>query len=268
MRPVKTLLVAAPLALALLLAGSALADETLEVADLRLVKSDFEEMDPPTAGDLVSYSLNVTNLGPGNATGIVVVDEFPEGFVFMGGAPRCEQTAPRIVTCDGEDLPSGASFGYLVTFRVDEPGTYTNAANVTANVTDPNLSNNADEETTTVGMVQNPPPTSLTCVAMEDGVRVTWSGGTDVDEYRVYREHNESGFVQIGSTSATELFDPTAQPDVTYRYAVSAIRDGQESLMSRACETTAVPFFDGWLPLTVATAGGLLAYAAMRRRRT
>ena len=63
--------------------------------------------DTVTPGDIVTYVIDVSNLGPSNAAGTVVVDTLPTGWAFVSGSSAnlgavCTETAPgsRIIECD------------------------------------------------------------------------------------------------------------------------------------------------------------------------
>ena len=57
----------------------------LGLADMTISKSDGP--DPVTAGELLTYTLVVTNNGPAVATDVSVVDLLPAGAGFVGAAP-------------------------------------------------------------------------------------------------------------------------------------------------------------------------------------
>lgn len=54
-------------------------------ADLNLEKT--VDVNNPNDGDVVTYTLTVTNKGPENATGIVVTDKLPDGLTFVSSTP-------------------------------------------------------------------------------------------------------------------------------------------------------------------------------------
>ncbi|MEV4416902.1 hypothetical protein [Catellatospora sp. NPDC049609] len=130
--------------------------------DLSIFKED--DPDPVTAGQLLTYTLTVSNtLGTEPAASLTVVDTLPAGLVVVATYPpsgSCsvttdEPTAVSTVTCELADLPVGQSFPVVIQARVpadQEPGLIVNRATVTLNgdVADPNLANNTVEITTAV----------------------------------------------------------------------------------------------------------------------
>ncbi len=120
-------------------------------ADLSISKSG-----PATvaAGGAVSYSLDVSNAGPSTATTVSVSDTLPAGTTFgsaTGTGWSCSEAA-GVVTCDRPTLTTGPA--PTITIAVTAPtaaGSLLNTATVTSATTDPDLTNNTDQLTTTVG---------------------------------------------------------------------------------------------------------------------
>ena len=120
------------------------------VADLSIAKTG-----PATvaAGGAVSYSLDVSNGGPSTATSVSVSDTLPAGVSFVsasGTGWTCGQAA-GVVTCTRASLTTGAA--PTITINVTAPaaaGSLVNTATVSAGTTDPDLTNNTDQITTTV----------------------------------------------------------------------------------------------------------------------
>ena len=123
------------------------------VADLSLVKTG-----PATvaAGGAVAYTLAVSNGGPSTATSVSVADTLPAGVSFVsasGTGWTCGQAA-GVVTCTRASAPTGAA--PTITINVTAPaaaGSLVNTATVSAATTDPDLTNNTDQITTTVTAV-------------------------------------------------------------------------------------------------------------------
>jgi uncharacterized repeat protein (TIGR01451 family) len=121
-------------------------------ADLEITKSD--NPDPIPAGTLLTYTFTVTNLGPSDASGIVVTDTLPPGVTYVDEASsdRCDETASGVITCDASDLVAGQSRSFSITVFVElfTKGTIINRAVVSGDQTDPEGDNNSDTESTTV----------------------------------------------------------------------------------------------------------------------
>ncbi len=124
--------------------------EVTASADVSIVKSDSP--DPVLAGDLLTYTLVVTNDGPSTADDVVVSDALPAGTFFVDGVDQngtemCAFVQPDQVVCDLGTLAVGESVTVYVTVTVDpsvpENTVLTNSAAVTSSTPDPDLGNNA-----------------------------------------------------------------------------------------------------------------------------
>ena len=120
--------------------------------DLAIDKTD--NVDPVTAGNLLIYTLAVTNNGPSDATGVTVSDPIPAGTTFVS-ATTTQGTvgvASNILTANLGSLANGANATVTVTVRVDSNRTtgLNNTATVTGNETDTVPGNNSDSEPTAV----------------------------------------------------------------------------------------------------------------------
>jgi uncharacterized repeat protein (TIGR01451 family) len=111
-------------------------------------------------GDIVKYTLTVTNNGLSPATGISLTDTLPSGMVFVSAAftqGNGTLVTPPVnsggtVTAEFSDpMPyRGTAVIVEVTTKATAAGLAINAASVSANETDPNTTNNAMSQTTTV----------------------------------------------------------------------------------------------------------------------
>ena len=109
----------------------------LGLADMTISKSDGP--DPVTAGELLTYTLVVTNNGPAVATDVSVVDLLPAGTSCVGAAPT-QGLCNGGVSCQVADLAVGGSATMESVVRVDSDtpaGDVTNNARVTAANPDP-----------------------------------------------------------------------------------------------------------------------------------
>ncbi|MBI4260743.1 MAG: DUF11 domain-containing protein [Actinobacteria bacterium] len=138
-------------------------------ADLRIEKSD--SADPVTQGETFTYTIVVTNDGPGDAQDVVVGDLLPVGVAFLSATPLFVCSGIIVtVTCELGTLASGGSVTITITVRALEAGTHENGASVGSSTADPNPGNNSDTESTTV----QPPQADLSVQKADsvDPVRV------------------------------------------------------------------------------------------------
>ena len=106
------------------------------LADLEVTISDSP--DPVLIRDSVTYVVQVTNHGPADATGVIVVAHGPAGQPFNN------------VTLPVGGLASGASRSFQLVFTPAAVGSFSVMATVVAAEDDPNLANNSFTETTQV----------------------------------------------------------------------------------------------------------------------
>jgi uncharacterized repeat protein (TIGR01451 family) len=127
--------------------NSASATTTIvQQADLQITKSG-----PPSAspGNLITYTVTVTNLGPSTAGSIVVSDTTPAGLTFVSNSGACTGTYP----CGIGSLGAGQSATIMSTYNI--PSNYggtsvTNTASVSSAANDGNPSNDSSSVTTPV----------------------------------------------------------------------------------------------------------------------
>jgi uncharacterized repeat protein (TIGR01451 family) len=118
-------------------------------ADLRTTKTAT----PPTAtpGDVVTYTVTVTNDGPFPATAVHVTDEIPAGTTFVTGSladdPACSFAAViDQIECAPGALAVGVSFSFDFEVRIADdaevPSTVSNTASASSVTLDPDGSDN------------------------------------------------------------------------------------------------------------------------------
>ena len=114
-----------------------------------MVKRDHP--DPVKVGERLTYTITVTNRGPGRATGVVLVDNLPSGVDIVSVTTSqgdCSTTNP--LTCDLGELASGASVTVHIVVIPRVPGEICDTVTVDAKESDPNSENNVARECTTV----------------------------------------------------------------------------------------------------------------------
>ncbi|WP_125723033.1 PKD domain-containing protein [Flavobacterium ustbae] len=119
----------------------------LKLADLELTKS----VSPLSAkaGDVVDFTLNLLNNGPGNATGVAVQDIIPVGYTLLPGSVSnggTYQVANAAVDWKNISLANGANLNLTFKATVNPTGSYLNTAQVTASdLLDPDSTPNNDD---------------------------------------------------------------------------------------------------------------------------
>jgi uncharacterized repeat protein (TIGR01451 family) len=142
-------------------------------ADLSVAKTADATVAP--VGSNVTYSIVVTNLGPGVATDVVVTDVLPAGTTLVSSPASCSGTTT--VTCALGTLAASSSttIDLLVTLPAT-PGPVSNSAGVGSSSTDPGSGN--DSATVTIA-VQLPPlavPTLSSVALVLLGLSLAWFG--------------------------------------------------------------------------------------------
>ena len=84
--------------------------------DLAVVKTASLAHAAP--GDQVTYTLKVTNAGPGTAHNVVVTDILPSGTTFVSASPACSNSAGT-VTCQLGDVTAGDDPTVTITVKMD-----------------------------------------------------------------------------------------------------------------------------------------------------
>lgn len=130
-------------------------DTTVDaVADLVISKSD--NPDPVLAGDLLTYTIDVTNNGPSTAMDVVLTDSLPPEVSFLGTtSPEgalCALENPGTVSCTLGDIDPWQTVTMFIEVRVDSsiPDETVIENTVTATSSTPDPDGATDVETTLV----------------------------------------------------------------------------------------------------------------------
>ena len=100
---------------------------------------------PLNLGASVTYTLNVTNLGPDTAASVTVTDALPAGVSFVSAAATqgaCTNNG-NTVSCALGALPNGAKITVTIQATAVAAGSWTNTATVSSSATDPASANNS-----------------------------------------------------------------------------------------------------------------------------
>ncbi|MEM1248644.1 MAG: hypothetical protein AAGK22_19860 [Acidobacteriota bacterium] len=117
-------------------------------ADLSITKTD--STDPVLPGAAFSYTIQVDNAGPSDATGVTVTDTLPAG-VTLVSTTGCAEDPNGTPTCTLGTIAAGGSDSFTV--NVTAPvasGVVTNTATVSSAADDPVSGNDSASESTTV----------------------------------------------------------------------------------------------------------------------
>jgi uncharacterized repeat protein (TIGR01451 family) len=114
--------------------------------------------DPATPGAAIAYTVAVTNHGPSPASAVALTDTWSTTIAggvqlisFATTQGQCALTSVQRIDCQLGGLASGAAATVTVTVRARGTGSLTDQAQASAAEFDPDTTNNADTETTTVG---------------------------------------------------------------------------------------------------------------------
>ena len=128
-----------------------------EAADLGLAIADAP--DPVAVGGQLTYTITVTNDGPSDATGVLVIDDLPPEVTFISAVPECGIDGPLF--CDIGNLATGATATLtIVVTPTSANDQLRNMVRVQGSPTDPNTRNDSDEELTVVSVLPTPPTAS------------------------------------------------------------------------------------------------------------
>lgn len=134
-----------------------LAPASASAATTDLAVSKADSPDPVTAGSVLTYTIDVSNLGPEAATGVVVTDDLPSQVDVVSAVSTqgtCDVKGKKVTCTIGNLAVSEYTQGATVTIAVrpKKAGKITNTATVTAGAadTDPAPANNTATTTTTV----------------------------------------------------------------------------------------------------------------------
>ncbi|MCB9300917.1 MAG: DUF11 domain-containing protein [Lewinellaceae bacterium] len=98
-----------------------------DVADLSIEKT--VDNTTPNVGDIVTFTITVTNDGPNDATGVQVTDNLPSGYMFISATPSQGTFVGGV--WDIGSLPFQASVTLLLEAKVNAAGNYLNLAQIT-----------------------------------------------------------------------------------------------------------------------------------------
>ena len=101
-----------------------------QLIDLELDKS--VDNPTPSVGDVVTFTVVITNQGATAATGVVVTDQLPSGYTFTGFTTTLGTYSSGAGLWTVGTLPAGSSASLTLTAIVNASGDYVNLAEVTS----------------------------------------------------------------------------------------------------------------------------------------
>lgn len=119
-------------------------------ADMAIVKT--ASPNPVSQGDTITYTLAVTNNGPASATNVTVTDSLPSSVTYLSAqtsAGSCSEAGGTVTCLLGTMTNTGTATVTILT-SAGQMGTVSNTATVTADQTDPTLTNNSSTQTETI----------------------------------------------------------------------------------------------------------------------
>ena len=189
--------------------NSAIATDTVGVishADMAIVKT--ASPNPVTQGTPLTYSLAITNNGPGSATNVTVTDTLPSSVTYLSATTTvgsCSE-AGGTVSCLLGTMPNGGTATVKILTVPDQAGIVSNTATVSADQTDPTPTNNSSTQSETVAA---PTKISLQSFTAQFGrnangtsaVILLWKTGGEAHNlgFNLYREQNGS-LVRVNSS--------------------------------------------------------------------
>jgi uncharacterized repeat protein (TIGR01451 family) len=135
------------------------------LADLAVTKTVNDPT--PQLGEVVTFTVTLSNLGPNDATGVQVTDQLPAGLTFVSDSTSQGIYDSTTGLWDLQNMPVNSSQTLLIQARVDTAGTFTNLAAVShSDQPDPNPANNF--ATATVTHAQPTPQADLALAKVVD----------------------------------------------------------------------------------------------------
>ncbi len=128
------------------------AQSTTVIASADLSITKVGNPDPVCPGGILVHEIDVTNLGPSNATNVTITDSLPPGVFLVDGEGN--STGETMVACGDDVIAPGESLSLTVVTIVDDgvvPGTLLfNLAEANATEPDPDPNNSVALDATTV----------------------------------------------------------------------------------------------------------------------
>ena len=99
-------------------------------------------------GENITFTINVTNRGPSNATGVVITDVVPNGFEFVESSASDYDKSTGVLNIPL--IKAGESYIFTITLKAVNNGTLTNVVTVTSKENDTEVSSSINVNVTPV----------------------------------------------------------------------------------------------------------------------
>ncbi|MFT4222589.1 Ig-like domain-containing protein [Dysgonomonas sp.] len=196
-------------------------------SDLQIEKTVSKSI--PDVGEIVTFTLKVTNNGPHSAANIVITDVVPNGYTIKtinNGGINTSGTIKWTIASLAKDASNSVSF----TATVLASGDYLNTASVTGDGEDPDPTNNTDTEETF-------PPVNSTYAV--DDINITYKGKT-VTGNVLTNDFDLEGNIQTVSTTGTITTSQGGtvilNADGTYTYTPKDNFIGEDNFSYTVCD--------------------------------
>ncbi len=155
---------------------------------------------PVVAGQSLTYTLTVANLGPAAASSVTLTDALPGSVTFVSASPGCVNVSGNVV-CSAGTLADGGVTNFTVVVTPTAGGLITNTLVVASSTPDPDTANNTAAVVTTVDVAPaiTAQPNSQTAIA---GTNVTFQVTATGSPTLVFQwRFNGTNLTGAGSTS-------------------------------------------------------------------
>ncbi len=131
-------------------ANNSASEDTLVRSPADLGVSISDSPDPVTTGSNLTYTITVTNGGPGAAPAVMLTDTLHRRVTFVSATPTQGTCTPSTesVSCDLGTIANGASATITIVVTKSEAGVISSTAAVSGDVGDENQANDTDTEYT------------------------------------------------------------------------------------------------------------------------
>ena len=148
--------------------ASAVVTVVSPTADLALGLADAP--DPVWAGNDLTYTITVSNLGPATATGVVAFDTLPPTVNFISASPATTtRSLGQLVTFTNlGNLASGAQTNLTIIVQPTTAATITDSASCYSDIVDPLKANNSASVKTIVQAL------AMTVSRVDGGLAISW----------------------------------------------------------------------------------------------